>query len=57
MWRDICIANSDRVLEELKRYRRKLDAIAKLLEAGDGAALERLFAEARDAREKWMHSS
>jgi prephenate dehydrogenase len=57
MWRDICIANSDRVLEELKRYRRKLDAIAKLLEAGDGAALERLFAEAREAREKWMHSS
>ena len=57
MWRDICIANSDRVLEELKRYRRKLDAIGKLLEAGDGATLEKLFAEAREAREKWMHSS
>jgi prephenate dehydrogenase len=57
MWRDICIANSDRVLEELKRYRRKLDAIGKLLEAGDGSALEKLFAEAREAREKWMHSS
>ena len=57
MWRDICIANSDRVLEELKRYRRKLDAIGKLLEAGDGAALEKLFAEAREARDKWIHSS
>ena len=57
MWRDICIANSDRVLEELKKYRRKLDAIGKLLEAGDGAALEKLFAEAREARDKWMHSS
>jgi prephenate dehydrogenase len=57
MWRDICIANSDRILEELRRYRKKLDAIARLLEAGDAAALERLFAEARAAREKWIHSS
>ena len=57
MWRDICVANSDRLLEELKKYRRKLDAVNKLLEAGDGAALEKLFAEAREARDKWMHSS
>ena len=57
MWRDICIANSDRLLEELRKYRRKLDAIGKLLEAGDGAALETLFAEARAARDKWIHSS
>ena len=57
MWRDICIANSDRILEELRRYRRKLDAVGKLLEAGDAAALEKLFAEAREARDKWIHSS
>lgn len=57
MWRDICIANSDRILEELRRYRKKLDAVGKLLEAGDAAALEKLFAEAREARDKWMHSS
>jgi prephenate dehydrogenase len=57
MWRDICIANSDRILEELRRYRKKLDALGKLLEAGDGAALEKLFAEARAARDKWIHSS
>jgi prephenate dehydrogenase len=57
MWRDICIANSDRILDELKKYRRKLDAVGKLLEAGDGAALEKLFAEAREARDKWIHSS
>jgi prephenate dehydrogenase len=57
MWRDICIANSDRILDELRRYRKKLDALAKLLEAGDAAALEKLFAEARAARDKWIHSS
>ena len=57
MWRDICIANSDRILEELRRYRKKLDAVGKLLEAGDGAALEKLFAEARAARDNWIASS
>ena len=57
MWRDICIANSDRILEELRRYRKKLDALGKLLEAGDAAALEKLFAEAREARDTWIHSS
>ena len=55
MWRDICIANSDRILEELRKYRKKLDSIGKLLEAGDGAALEKVFSEARTARDKWIH--
>jgi prephenate dehydrogenase len=57
MWRDICVANRDRLLEELEKYRKELDAIGKLLEAGDGAGLEKLFAEARAARDKWIHSS
>jgi prephenate dehydrogenase len=57
MWRDICVANRDRLLEELKKYRKELDSIGKLLEAGDGAGLEKLFAEARAARDKWIHSS
>jgi prephenate dehydrogenase len=57
MWRDICIANRDRLLVELQRYVDQLGAIRKLLEAADGAALEKLFAEAREARDKWIHSS
>ena len=57
MWRDICIANRDRLLEELKKYHKELDSIAKLLEAGDAAGLEKVFAEAREARDKWIHSS
>jgi len=57
MWRDICVANRDRLLEELKKYRQELDSVGKLLEAGDGAGLEKLFAEARAARDKWIHSS
>ncbi|HVL36739.1 MAG TPA: prephenate dehydrogenase/arogenate dehydrogenase family protein [Burkholderiales bacterium] len=54
MWRDICLANRDRLLEELKAYRAALGAFGKLLEAGDGVALERAFGEAREARNRWL---
>ena len=55
MWRDICLANKDRLLDEVRRFERKMSQVAALLD--DPAALEKLFAEARDARNKWIHSS
>jgi prephenate dehydrogenase len=57
MWRDICLANRDRLLAELDRYGEKLQAMRRLLEAGDGPGLEKVFAEARAARERWIQSS
>jgi len=57
MWRDICVANRDRLLAELARYQAKLAQLAPLIERGDGAALERLFGAARDARNQWLKSS
>jgi prephenate dehydrogenase len=54
MWRDICTANRDRLLVELDRYVAKLGALRPLVERGDGAGLEKLFAEARAARERWL---
>jgi len=54
MWRDICTANRDRLLDELDRFTEKLRALRPLVERGDGAALEKLFAEARAARERWL---
>jgi prephenate dehydrogenase len=57
MWRDICLANRDRLLAELDRYGEKLQAVRRLLEAADGPGLEKVFAEARAARERWIHSS
>jgi prephenate dehydrogenase len=57
MWRDICLANRDRLLGELARYRAQLGRLEKLLQAADGAALERVFAEARAARNRWLKSS
>ncbi len=57
MWRDICVANRDRLLAELRCYQAKLASMEKLLEAADGAGLERLFAEAREARDQWLKRS
>jgi hypothetical protein len=34
-----------------------MEEMKKLLEKGDGAALEKLFAEAREARDRWLKSS
>ena len=55
MWRDICAANRDRLLDELSRFSKKLDRIKALLD--DPTGLEKLFAEARAAREQWLRSS
>ena len=57
MWRDICLANRDALLQELKQYANELGMIRKLISKGDGAALEKLFTAARDARNKWIQSS
>ena len=57
MWRDVCLANKDHLLKELSRFERSLKRIGSLLESGDAAALEKLFAEARAARDKWIASS
>ena len=55
MWRDICAANRDRLLDEVSRFSRKLDQVKALLD--DPASLEKLFAEAREARDRWIRSS
>jgi prephenate dehydrogenase len=55
MWRDICVANRDALLAELDRYLGKLAEVRALLAAGDAPALERLFAEARAARDRWVN--
>jgi prephenate dehydrogenase len=55
MWRDICEANKDQLLLELKKFTLKLEEVKRLLD--NPGALEKLFAEARDARDRWIRSS
>jgi prephenate dehydrogenase len=54
MWRDICVANNDQLLKEVARFSGELEKIRKFLEKKDAASLERLFARARAARERWL---
>jgi prephenate dehydrogenase len=53
MWRDICLANRTALLGELRRYQDELARLGAMLEQGDGAALQRMFEEARAARRAW----
>ena len=57
MWRDISVANRDRLVFEIEEYEKKMRTVKALLKAGDGAGLERLFAEAREARDQWLKRS
>jgi prephenate dehydrogenase len=56
MWRDICVANREQLAHQLERYRAGLERLQRLVEAGDGAALEAVFRAAREARNRWLAS-
>jgi prephenate dehydrogenase len=53
MWRDIFLANRERLMAELDAYTAKLEHLRGLLATGDAAAIEQLLRQARDARNKW----
>jgi len=55
MWRDICLANKDQLLTELARFMEKLAQVRALLDKPE--ELEKLFAEARAVRDRWIRSS
>jgi prephenate dehydrogenase len=55
MWRDICVANGDRLLKEVDRFSGELEKIRKLIEKKDAKTLETLFTDARAARERWLN--
>jgi prephenate dehydrogenase len=56
MWRDICVANRKALLTELAGFEHELAEVKKLLRTGDTAGLEKLFARARKARDKWLQT-
>jgi len=53
MWRDICLANRDALLVELRRYADELYVLFQALERHDAAKLEEVFSEARKVRSGW----
>jgi prephenate dehydrogenase len=52
MWRDICLANDRAVLLMLERYQQDLSRLAEAIRAGDGVELERVFRNAKAARDR-----
>lgn len=54
MWRDVCVANRAALLDELDSYTRVLARLRDAIDAGDGAALEAVFARSRAARKAWQ---
>lgn len=54
MWRDITLANRSAMLAELDSYMLQLSALRGFLIAGNGAAIEAIFANAQHARQNWM---
>ena len=53
MWRDICLANRDALLDELGSYMEELETIHEALAEGDADKLQEIFSLARDLRGKW----
>ncbi|MEO7761757.1 MAG: prephenate dehydrogenase/arogenate dehydrogenase family protein [Casimicrobiaceae bacterium] len=54
MWRDIALANRQRLLDELRRYRGQVERLESLVAARDADGLFQLFTTARDARNDWL---
>jgi len=56
MWRDICVANRQALLQELDAYMVELMRTRVLLAGADAAGLEALFSSARARRDAWLDS-
>src|SRR5207253_4168654 len=56
MWRDICLANRDRLAAGLAPYPGRLGDPERLLAAGGGGRVERPVAGARAGRHRWLKS-
>jgi prephenate dehydrogenase len=52
IWKDICLMNRANIMEIIERYEASLSEIKKAVNTGDGAAMEKLFRNASDARKR-----
>ena len=53
MWRDICLANRDALLREMRQYADELFAMYEALESRDADRLEEIFRQASEVRGDW----
>jgi len=55
MWRDICIANGDAIQQMIERFIGDLQLLDNAVEARDGDRLLQIFADAKAARDRFVH--
>ncbi len=55
MWRDICLANRDALLDVVERFQADFAEFVAAIRAADGDRLHELFRRARQAREDYLH--
>jgi prephenate dehydrogenase len=55
MWRDICLANRDAILDVLNQYRADLKEVVQAIERRDGQWLVDTFSRAKHARDRLYH--
>ena len=51
MWRDVCIANGDAVVDLIEQYQQELDRVKSAISAGDADGLLKLFGRAKSERD------
>ena len=56
MWRDICLANREALSRQIDAFQRELADVREMLVREDAEALEKVFANAREARREWLKS-
>ena len=54
MWREICEANTDVILEACEEFRRRFDALTGTLARGDFDGFEELWRRGRELRGEWL---
>lgn len=53
MWRDVCLSNRDAILDSMDKLDDHLKQLRFAIESGDGAAIETIFARAKQARDNY----
>lgn len=56
MWRDICINNPKEIVKHIEGYQKTLEKISNLIKNNKAEALEKLFQDAKSARDDWFSS-
>jgi prephenate dehydrogenase len=51
MWRDVCIANGDALVDLIEQYQHELNSIAQAIRTADADELLRLFSHAKSQRD------